>query len=89
MVEKRFERHQLESDIGILALKSEMKHLWNEVKDLSQKNVNIHTHIKDFIHTIEKSRDNVTIEQIVLKNETNATIKELQINKQNDMEVKI
>jgi len=87
MIEKKIERHLLQSDIGILALKSEMKHLWNEVKELTYRKENIQSYISDFIQTIEKSKLEVNNEQNLLKNENNELMKQLQNIKQNDMQV--
>lgn len=87
MVEKKIERHQLQSDIGILALKSEMKHLWNEVKELSQKKENIQSYVNNFIQKIEKTKFDVNNEQNLLKNENIALMKQLQNIKQTDMQV--
>jgi len=87
MIEKKIERHQNQSDIGILALKSELKHLWNEVKQLTYRKENIQSYVTNFIHTIEKSKLEVNDEQNLLKNENNALMKQLQNIKQNDMQV--
>ena len=88
-LEKKIERHQLQSDVGILALKSEMKQLWNEVKELSKHKEDIKNHVDNFIQSSEKTNCNVNNECNELKSENNVLIKQLQNFKQNDLQVKI
>lgn len=87
-LEKKIERHQFQNDIGILALKSEMKQLWNEIKELSKNKEDIQSHIDDFIHTTKMSNSNVNNECNLLKSENNVLMKQLQNLKQNDLQVK-
>jgi hypothetical protein len=86
-LEKKIERHQFQNDIGILALKSEMKQLWNEIKELSKNKEDIQSHIDDFIHTTKMSNSNVNNECNLLKSENKVLIKQLQNLKQNDLQV--
>ena len=84
ILEKKVERHQLQSDIGILALKSEMKQLWNEVKELSKNKDDIQGYITNLIHTTKMSNSN---ECNVLKSENNVLMKQLQNFKESDLQV--
>lgn len=88
MLEKKFEKHQLQNDIGILAIKSEIKNLWNEIRDLSKSKLDIQNHPENFDSATKTSKITVDNDQNVLSNENIVLIKEFLNFKQNDMKVR-
>lgn len=89
MLEKKFEKHQLQNDIGILAIKSEIKNLWNEIRDLSKSKLDIQNHPENFDSATKTSKITVDNDQNVLSNENIVLIKEFLNFKQNDMKIEV